>query len=336
MAHPRSTLTFLLLLTACPGAGAVLTEFTGETTASEAASDPGATAGEGGTIVTSAGTSTGETAGTSTGTGETPGTSTGTGTSTGNGETPGTSTGELGGTAPEADTDSSTSSTSNTSTSSSSGDPGDTSTGGPCDCPGGCVDGDQDGYPDACDNCPEIANPHPEQELPWNNQVKAVSDYDQDGLGNVCDACPHSPKTGAVPGENCCDPRVDACTKTYAGSVILYACSPDADGAQFICDNTSCGSDYQQSCFGCDGPCMPAGALARKPTCPENSSCDCDTFSCVTKWCTVGDDASCMAGNVCLAWYAPGEAPAGLDALGVCAKQGACAGEPGRACANWK
>ena len=38
-------------------------------------------------------------------------------------------------------------------------------------------DSDGDGYPDMCDNCPNLANPD-------------LTDSDYDGLGDVCDKCP--------------------------------------------------------------------------------------------------------------------------------------------------
>src|SRR4029079_7671998 len=118
------------------------------------------------------------------------------------------------------------------------------STSGMNGCLEGATDQDGDGYADACDNCPADPNPTPPQELPWNNQMMAVSDWDQDGLGNVCDDCPHSKGPGAVPGENCCDPRQNACTKTYAGSIIQYRCHPYPEGERFGCDSGMCAAGY--------------------------------------------------------------------------------------------
>jgi len=60
--------------------------------------------------------------------------------------------------------------------------------------PGG--DGDTDGVPDVCDNCP--VDPNPFQD-----------DLDVDGIGDVCDACPEDPDNDAdgdglcVPEDNC-------------------------------------------------------------------------------------------------------------------------------------
>ncbi|MCY1054299.1 thrombospondin type 3 repeat-containing protein [Nannocystis sp. SCPEA4] len=192
-------------------------------------------------------------------------------------------------------------------------------------------DQDGDGYPDACDNCPAVPNAEPAQELPWD------SDYDEDGLGNACDDCPQSPGVGAVPGENCCDPRSDTCTKTFPGSTISYWCQPFPGGERFGCDTGMCVASYREACLGCPGPCIPAGGLDSAPSCPANSSCDCDKWSCLTRYCTVGDDSPCQDGNACIPWFKAGEAPVGLEELGICARedQGPCAGKTGRECATW-
>ena len=326
MRFHRTSLAVLLLLTGCPGYGAILTDFTDASgpvepdTSSTTASI---------TTLTGSGTTDG-------------GDSSSTAVASSEGGDPGSTAvassegGDPGSTA-VASSEGGDSQSTGGDTSSGTGDTGDTGDTGPGErcCDVGCPDGDGDGYPDGCDNCPDIANPTPPQELPWDNQMQAVSDYDQDGLGNVCDACPHSADAGAVPGENCCDPRVGGCTKTYAGSPILRSCHPKGAGARFTCETTVCTADYQTTCFGCDGPCMPAGELAPKPGCASNS-CKCDGASCVTRWCTVGEDGPCNTGNVCIPWYAPGEAPAGLETAGVCAKAGACAGKTGQTCATWK
>jgi hypothetical protein len=191
------------------------------------------------------------------------------------------------------------------------------------DCPMSGQDQDGDGYQDDCDNCPAVFNPEPAQSIPWGNAGSAGSDWDSDGLGNACDACPHSPGKGAVADENCCDPRAEMpCTRTHGGSSILYYCRPAPDGLRFDCSWTE---PCYSGCFGCAGPCVPAGVghLPDDPT--------------AVRWCSAGVDTDCAADQVCLSWYKPGEAPADLIDLGICvqAAENACAGKVGRECAWW-
>ena len=56
-----------------------------------------------------------------------------------------------------------------------------------CCCLDDLADGDRDGFPDACDSCPDVA-----------------------GIGDACDFCPWSPHFGRVE-ETCCDPRGHDC-----------------------------------------------------------------------------------------------------------------------------
>lgn len=191
------------------------------------------------------------------------------------------------------------------------------------DCPMSGQDQDGDGHQDGCDNCPAIFNPEPDQSLPWEHPGGPVSDYDSDGLGNACDACPHSDDKGAVPGENCCDPRADMpCTRTNGGSIILYHCRPAPDGLRFDCSQTA---PCAFGCMGCAGPCVPPGA---------GPSEDQQTR---VIWCTVGADTGCAADQLCLEWYKPGEAPPDLASLGICVQSAAndCTGKAGRECAWW-
>jgi hypothetical protein len=73
---------------------------------------------------------------------------------------------------------------------------------------GGGIDADDDidddGVPNASDNCPRIANPPPQR------------DHDADGIGDPCDPCPHRPSSegsGDADGDgvgDACDPRPGA------------------------------------------------------------------------------------------------------------------------------
>jgi hypothetical protein len=208
-------------------------------------------------------------------------------------------------------------------------------------CSDGSADQDGDGFDDACDNCPAVANPEEQ-----GNTPDFHGDPDLDGIGNSCDSCPLSSKTGAVAGENCCDPRIDVCAKWFPLADLVYHCGPDPSGLRFDCENAQgspCGPEvYRQDCLfnGClaGGLCVPAGGLLRLDLCSEgNSECDCSLTECVTKWCTVGDDVPCEAGMGCLPWFGPNEAPQGLEALGMCARldAGPCAGKLGRECVLW-
>jgi len=197
------------------------------------------------------------------------------------------------------------------------------------DCPQSGVDMDGDGYDDGCDNCPAVFNPEPPQDaMPM---VGIKSDTDGDGLGNACDSCPRSPGAGAIEGENCCDPRVGGCVKD-AGSTLFWACIPVADGLRFECVNVAQSCDAYDSCLGCDSStCVAPGGIANNC---QVGSCDCNKWSCSAAWCTLGD--ACKFGNTCIPWYLPGEAPPGLEDLGICvlADAAPCAGKVGRECAG--
>jgi hypothetical protein len=207
----------------------------------------------------------------------------------------------------------------------------------PCDCGPGAPDQDDDGYPDACDNCVSVANASP----PQDHEPNALrSDTDEDGFGDACDACPRSP--GVVDG-NCCDPRASNCVK-YPTSTIEWKCEPKPDGLEFGCSRYECigfGQQYGIYANCSEGPKAQPGGLARifdPPADPDHfDPADCDVESCLSRWCTLGDDAPCGPGNICLAWHHPDEAPPELANLGACARvdQGPCAGTVGHECMTW-
>ena len=79
------------------------------------------------------------------------------------------------------------------------------------------LDSDADGWPDACDNCPAVAN---------SNQA----DADGDGLGDVCDPCPNDPRNDWDQDGLCAD--VDNCPDAYNPGQA----DEDSDGVGDACD----------------------------------------------------------------------------------------------------
>lgn len=105
----------------------------------------------------------------------------------------------------------------------------------------------------------------------------------------------------------------------------------------FICETIHCDSVGLRLQAGVPvrPECAP-GALARvhEPSfIGDVDIADCDTITCESTWCTLGDPCG-GAGNVCLAWHAPGQAPPGSETLGACARvdTGPCVGKFGFEC----
>ena len=98
-------------------------------------------------------------------------------------------------------------------------DDGNACTADSCDPSVGCVhtpipglpDTDHDGVPDACDNCPTVANP---------NQV----DGDRDGIGDACDNCPTLPNPAQNP---------DDCTEAIV-NITVSRSSPAGRGSGLV------------------------------------------------------------------------------------------------------
>ncbi len=96
-------------------------------------------------------------------------------------------------------------------------------------CPGGDdnVDGDNDGTPDFCDNCPDDANAGQE-------------DGDGDGVGDVCDNCPSDSNAGQEDGDG--DGVGDECDNCIATSNPINPNTSnqddnDGDGVGDACDH---------------------------------------------------------------------------------------------------
>jgi hypothetical protein len=171
--------------------------------------------------------------------------------------------------------------------------------------------------------------------------VDELRDYDDDGVGNACEDCPVSP--GKFSG-HCCDPRFGVCVHPDL-TLLHYLCEPRETGIEFECKIDLCMlsvpmyGKYATACL--EGPQAPPGALARVYPPPEDPNTldqgDCDVLGCKSQWCTIGDDAPCGSTNVCVPWHKPGEAPAGSETLGACARidSGPCVGKVGRECLQW-
>jgi hypothetical protein len=113
-------------------------------------------------------------------------------------------------------------------------------------------DVDDDGAPDACDNCPDIYN-------------SGQEDIDNDGLGTACDNCPdnynplqedYNPPSGNGIGDVCdcegnfdCDGDVDGRDATlfkadFGRSTIEHPCiTGDTCNGDFNCDGDADGAD---------------------------------------------------------------------------------------------
>lgn len=138
--------------------------------------------------------------------------------------------------------------------------------------------------------------------------------------------------TGSEATPSCADPAT-ACAILYEGTAPL--CLPRCDPfAQDCPDGESCilGADAF-TCVGIlhDGgvygdPCIGPTECDPGLVClPSASVPGCTDANCCSSWCdtTVADpDAACPGfadGQVCVAVFADGEAPAGLEGLGLCA-----------------
>ncbi|MFO0631767.1 MAG: hypothetical protein U0168_02850 [Nannocystaceae bacterium] len=210
------------------------------------------------------------------------------------------------------------------------------------------ADGDGDGEGDACEDCSDPSLPDGDGDgvrEPCDNCMFPNADQvdgDDDGIGNACDSCPMTPA-----GEDgaCCDPRqASSWCREPDGAIPNTGCSDSAAGFQCsgLVDlgSATYGESCLGGCFGYGAVCVAADAFPADTT-PTAWSCT-DDVSCCSRYCTVGAN-TCGNGNgfaaapTCLQYYPDGEAPPGLETLGVCVDvtEGPCAapGATGRACA---
>lgn len=114
------------------------------------------------------------------------------------------------------------------------------------------ADGDSDGIPDNCDNCPSVQNPD-------------QSDADSDGLGNACDSCPTSANTNScTPGTQCDAPDGHRDCVRVGNSPTNGVCEfqpddSDHDGIGDACDDCK---DWKNAITcSTNTPCLVAGKL---------------------------------------------------------------------------
>ncbi len=190
-------------------------------------------------------------------------------------------------------------------------------------------DADLDGVNEPCDNCP----------FPNASQI----DSDDDGIGNACDTCPMTPE-GEVGA--CCDPRSTSTWCLEPDLAIQNTACNDEAGTGFRCSGLTDGTQgYADNCLGgCGGAGAACVAVGAFPVHAVPMFFDCAPGdACCSKFCTLGNDATCaQAGLVsmptCLQYFADGDAPPGLEDLGLCVDTiaGPCAapGAHARECAT--
>ncbi len=144
--------------------------------------------------------------------------------------------------------------------------------------------------------------------------------------------------TGSIDSPACADP-LQVCARTDT-QWPLYLCVPPCDPLDYDCPDVGVGSLAMVCAPATVGfGCMLRGHLGGLPfgaACINHRDCSAAAFcappghvpgcagpdGCCDVYCDTSDPAPCPLaadGQTCVPFYAPGEAPAGLESVGVCA-----------------
>ncbi len=167
----------------------------------------------------------------------------------------------------------------------------------------------------------------------------AVSGLDSCALGSTCWGV--DPVSGqghcvahcaGTPSQPLCDSSDDVCFISNAQAVSL--CLPKCDPLEADCDEGSLCVPSRQDHWACLPQATPI--YPRLRVCEFANGCSVGTvcieslafvecpgaYGCCAAVCPAGDDTPCEPGSHCETWFARGEAPAGLEDVGVCVVDG--------------
>ncbi|WAS99034.1 hypothetical protein [Nannocystis punicea] len=147
------------------------------------------------------------------------------------------------------------------------------------------------------------------------------------GVGICLPHCTGSPDAPVcAPGSRC--------SSTFPGEDILSLCLPSCDPLAQDCPNGGPCTPWDEEFWGCysddsgdEGqafdPCVHVRACDPGLTCAEPEladECDPRANGCCLPYCDLDLPNTCPGqGQACVAWYVPGQAPPGLEDVGLCA-----------------